>query len=248
MSSCIASSFSQGDAFISSKPERTITLTSSPPRRREVRQQSMAVLPPPSTITRWPILSMWPNETLESQSMPMWMLARGLLAARQVEVAAARRAGAHEDRVVALGQQGLQAVDPLAEPQLDAEAGDVADLLVDHLFGQAEARDLAADHAAGLGVAVEDGDLVAEGRQVAGHGQRGGAGADQGDALAVRLCAAGGGSRAVMSSLLSAATRFSRQMATGSSSTRPRRQAGSQGRSQVRPRIPGKTLDFQLTM
>ena len=43
-----------------------------------------------------------------------------------------------------------------------------------------------------------------------------------------------------MSSLLSAATRFSRQIATGSSSTRPRRQAGSHGRSQVRPRIPGK--------
>ena len=31
------------------------------------------------------------------------------------------------------------------------------------------------------------------------------------------------------------------------SSTRPRLQAGSQGRSQVRPRIPGKTFDFQLT-
>ena len=75
MSSCIASSFSQGDAFISSKPERTITLTSSPPRRREVRQQSMAVLPPPSTITRLPILSTWPKETRDSQSMPMWMLA-----------------------------------------------------------------------------------------------------------------------------------------------------------------------------
>ena len=51
-----------------------------------------------------------------------------------------------------------------------------------------------------------------------------------------------------MSSLLSAATRFRRQIATGSSSTRPRRQAGSHGRSQVRPRIPGKTLDFQLIM
>ena len=58
------------------------------------------------------------------------------------------------------------------------------------------------------------------------------------------------------SSLKSAATRFRRQIATGSflpctrvsSSTRLRRQAGSQGRSQVRPRIPGKTLDFQLIM
>ena len=43
------------------------------------------------------------------------------LAARDVEVAAARRAGADEDRVVALGQQRLQAVDALAEPHLDAE-------------------------------------------------------------------------------------------------------------------------------
>ena len=59
---------------------------------------------------------------------------------------------------------------------------------------------------------------------------------------------AGLGKSAVMSPLLSAATRFSRQMATGWSSTRPRRQAGSHGRSHVRPRIPGKTLDFQLSM
>src|SRR5882672_8482678 len=51
-----------------------------------------------------------------------------------------------------------------------------------------------------------------------------------------------------MSSRLSAATRLRRQMATGLPSTRPRRHAGSQGRSHVRPRIPGNTLDFQLTM
>ena len=63
MPSCIASSFSHGEAFISSKPERTMTFTSSPPRRRDERQQSIAVLPPPSTITRLPILSMWPNDT-----------------------------------------------------------------------------------------------------------------------------------------------------------------------------------------
>jgi hypothetical protein len=61
------------------------------------------------------------------------------------------------------------------------------------------------------------------------------------------------GSRARMSFLKSAVTRFNRQMATGCgfsplfSSTRPRRQAGSQGRSQVRPRMPGKTFDSQLT-
>ena len=68
------------------------------------------------------------------------------------------------------------------------------------------------------------------------------------------LCAAGWGMRGRTSSFRSAATRFRRQIATGSglaalaSSTRPRRQAGSQGRSQVRPKMPGNTLDTQLTM
>ena len=51
-----------------------------------------------------------------------------------------------------------------------------------------------------------------------------------------------------MSPLWSAATRFRRQIATGFSSVRTRRQAGSQGRSQVRPRMPGKTLLSQLSM
>ena len=92
MSSCIASSFSQGDAFISSKPLRTMTLTSSPPRRREVRQQSIAVLPPPSTMTRLPILSIWPNETRRQPVDADMDVGGGFLAAGNVEVAAARRA------------------------------------------------------------------------------------------------------------------------------------------------------------
>ena len=104
MSSPIASSFSQGDAFISSKPERTITLTSSPPRRRAVRQQSIAVLPPPSTITRLPTLVMWPNETEDEPVEADMDVGGGFLAARHVEIAAARRAGADEHRVVAFGQ------------------------------------------------------------------------------------------------------------------------------------------------
>ena len=51
-----------------------------------------------------------------------------------------------------------------------------------------------------------------------------------------------------MSPRWSAATRFRRQIATGLSSTRSRRQAGSQGRSQVRPRMPGNTFDHQFIM
>ena len=105
MPSCCASSFSHGLAFISSKPERTMTFTSSPPRRFEVRQQSMAVLPPPSTMTRLPIFVVWPKDTDDSQSMPMWMLAAPSLRPGNVEVAAARRAGADEDRVVAFAEQ-----------------------------------------------------------------------------------------------------------------------------------------------
>ena len=56
------------------------------------------------------------------------------------------------------------------------------------------------------------------------------------------------GSRWSMSPRRSAATRLSRQIATGFSSTRPRRQTGSQGRSQTRPRIAGNTLDLRLSM
>ena len=50
-----------------------------------------------------------------------------------------------------------------------------------------------------------------------------------------------------MSSLKSAATRLRRQIATGSfSHAAPRRQAGSHGRSQVRPRIPGKHVGLPI--
>ena len=121
MPSCIASSFSHGEAFISSKPERTTTLTSSPPSRRAERQQSMAVLPPPSTITRLPISATWPNETLDKPIDANVDIVRGLLAAGNVEIAAARGAGTDEYRVIAFGQQRLQAVDAHAAAELDAE-------------------------------------------------------------------------------------------------------------------------------
>ena len=98
MPSCMASSFSQGDAFISSKPERTTTSTCSPPSRRAERQQSMAVLPPPSTITRLPILSMWPNETDDSQSMPIWMF---LAASLRPGMSRSRPRGAPEPTKIA---------------------------------------------------------------------------------------------------------------------------------------------------
>ena len=51
MPSAAASSFSQGEAFIDSKLDRTNTVTLSAPNRFAVRQQSIAVFPPPSTTT-----------------------------------------------------------------------------------------------------------------------------------------------------------------------------------------------------
>ena len=110
----------------------------------------------------------------------------GFAAAGNDEIAAARRTGTDEDRVVAFGQHGGEAVDAAAIAGLDAaDPDDVADLLVDDRFGQAEARDLAADHAAAACLAVMDDNVVAERGKVAGDGERGGSGADQGDALAV---------------------------------------------------------------
>src|SRR5262249_28815342 len=102
---------------------------------------------------------------------------RGLLAAGNVELAAARSAGADEDRVVILGEQLLQAVDPRSALELDAKVEDVVGLLVNHGVGQTELRNLAAHHAAGLGVGIEHGAVIAERRQIAGDCKRGGAAA-----------------------------------------------------------------------
>ena len=212
-----------------------------------MRQQSIAVLPPPSTMTRRPIFSTWPNETDgEPLDADMDVLGR-FLAAGNVEFAAARRAAADEDRIVVFAEQLLQAVDALAALELDAEVEDVVGFLVDHGIRQAEFRDLAS----------------ASCRRPWGRNRTrcsdSRAGRDRAPPQAKRdrrrpaqcACRSSGpgcGMRCVTSSLKSAATRLRRQIATGLSSTRPRRQAGSHGRSQVRPRIPGNTFDLQLIM
>ena len=111
---------------------------------------------------------------------------RPLLPPGNIQISSAGGAGADEDGVVAFGEQRFHAVD-FSLLELRAEVEDVADLLVDHLHRQAEARDLGPDHAAGAVVLVEHGDVVAERREVARHGERGGAGADAGDAAPVRF-------------------------------------------------------------
>jgi hypothetical protein len=108
-----------------------------------------------------------------------------LLASRHIEIASAWRTAADEHRIVILRQQGLQAVDAFAATKLDTQIEDVADLFVDHAFGQAELGDLAADHAAGALVGIENHALVAQGREVTGNGQRCRSCAHEGNALAV---------------------------------------------------------------
>src|SRR5262249_375153 len=104
---------------------------------------------------------------------------RRFLAAGNLEIAAARRARADKDRIPAFRQQRLEAVDALAAVKFDAEIEDVVAFLVDDGFRQTEARDLRADHAAGLGVLVEHDAVIAEWREVARDRERGGAAAPE---------------------------------------------------------------------
>ena len=147
----------------------------------------MAVLPPPSTMTRLPMLSMWPNETLDSQSMPIWMF---LAASLRPGMSRSRPRGAPQPTKIGVEifrQQRLHAVDALAADERDAEIEDVAAFLVDHVFRQAEFRNLRAHHAAGQRVLVEHDALIAERGEIARDRERGGAAADERNALAVFL-------------------------------------------------------------
>src|SRR5215831_17546795 len=99
----------------------------------------------------------------------------GFPAARDIEVTSARSAGANKDGVEILVKQLPEAVDPLAAAELDAEVEYVAALLVNDRFRQAEPRNLRADHAARLGVAIKHHAGVAERREIARDREGGGA-------------------------------------------------------------------------
>ncbi len=111
----------------------------------------------------------------------------GFLAAGDVEVASARRAGADEDCIPIVRQQRLEAVDALAAAELDAEIEDVVAFFVDDRLRQAKARDLRADHAAGLGILIDHHARIAERCEVARDRQRRWPAADQRDAFAVLM-------------------------------------------------------------
>ena len=116
--------------------------------------------------------------------MPIYV-GGGFLASGNVELAAARCAGADEDGVVIFAKQLLQAVDAGACLELNAEIEDVIGLFVDHRIWQTEFRNLRPHHAAGFGIGIEHRAVVAERGEIARHRQRGGTAADNRDALAV---------------------------------------------------------------
>ena len=181
-----ASSSSHGEALKKLRGRRAITLMSLPPRRRDERQQSIAVLPTPMISTRSPILSMCPKATDSSQSMPMWIrslswrpgTSRSLPRGAPVPTKTASKSCC---------EQAAQARHRGVVAEVDAHVDDRGDLLVEHLGGQAERRDVGAHQAAGLIVLLEDDHLVAERHEVVRDRERRGPGADAGDALAVLL-------------------------------------------------------------
>ena len=126
----------------------------------------------------------------------------GLVPARQIELLAFRRAAADEHRVEFLRvDQRLQARDRRVVFHRDAHVHDVADLFVEHLFGEAEGGDVDAHQAARARPFLEDGALVTQRHQVVRHGEGGRTGADERHLLSVLLPSGSAGRRSVMSSL-----------------------------------------------
>src|SRR5581483_1749687 len=109
------------------------------------------------------------------------------LAAGNAQVLALGRSSAHEDRVEAFRQQGIEALDLVAEASLHPEAEDAVDLLVQHARGQAERGNVGAHQAAAPGVLLEQHARVAERQKITRDSERGRPRADERYALAVLL-------------------------------------------------------------
>ena len=81
------------------------------------------------------------------------------------------RARSDKDRVPAFGKERLEAVDAVTTAKFDTHAEDVTAFLIDDRFGEPKARNLRADHAAGLGVLIEQDALIAKRREISGNGE-----------------------------------------------------------------------------
>ena len=179
MPSCIASSFSHGLAFISSKPgahDHLHVVAAEALRGAAAVHRGVAAAEHDHALADLrDVAEGHAREPVDADVD----VGRRLLAAREGRgrARAARRSRRRPRRSPRRGSC-FRRVDVRAALEVDAEVEDVADLLVDHLLGEAELRDLAADHAAGARVAVEHDDVVAERGEVARDGERGRARAD----------------------------------------------------------------------
>src|SRR6185295_7662003 len=110
----------------------------------------------------------------------------GVVTARQHQLLAFRRTRSDEHRIeLSRGEKCPHAVDAVAEPEINAHANNLVDLIVEHFGWQAEGRNIGAHQAARLVESLEDGDFIAERQQIVRHRERGATGADTGDVLAV---------------------------------------------------------------
>ncbi len=172
-------------AGIWSRSRRYATVVFAAPMRHTARAASIATLPPPTTTTRLPERSgASPSATSRRNSRPLYTPSAS--SPGMPSDGGARRAGGEENRVVALGLEGLDVVHAGGGDDLDADRRDVGDVLLDDLGGKAVGGERVAQEAAGLGLGLEDAHLVAQARELPRGGEAGGAGADDRDLLAVR--------------------------------------------------------------
>src|SRR5262249_39172207 len=183
-----ASSSSQGEALKNWRGRRAMTLMSLPPRRRDERQQSIAVLPTPMMSTRSPTEFTWPKAMASSQAMPMWMLAAASLRPGMSRSlprgtpgptkTATHLSPAVRSFMLVTAEELLHAVPRRRVAAVDHHVGAHGDLFVAHALRQAEGGDVGAHEPAGLGQLLEDRDLVAERHEVVGDRELRGPGAD----------------------------------------------------------------------
>src|SRR5580698_9533214 len=118
-----------------------MTFTSFAPSRRELRQQSMAVLPTPMIKTRSPTLSMWECNGFEPGNPDM--NAVGVVAAGQLELLALGCTRAHEHGIEFLRiEQFFHALDGGIQAQVGAHIHDIAYFLVEYVGRKPERSDV----------------------------------------------------------------------------------------------------------
>src|SRR3972149_93645 len=143
-------------------------VTFAAPWRRLVREQSMAVEPPPMTTTSRPTSSGSPRLAFFMKSTPYWMPSRS------------PPGMSRPTAFMAPAQMATAAFSGPSRPPPEPHAH------LDRLPRQAEGGHADEHRAAGVGQVVVDGHLVAGHGQLAGDGQTGRPGADHGPAPAPR--------------------------------------------------------------